>query len=232
VPTSLLDELAHGFAAGADPARARGARAYMRNQFAFYGIPARQLQHIARAVTQGRPPPRERELVKVARACWRKPEREWQYFACWYLRRHVRACSAALAADVEPLITTRSWWDTVDTLASHTVGPLAARYPEVVRTLDRWIGADDIWLARTAILHQLGYKADTDPDRLFRYCLRRASDKEFFVRKAIGWALREYSKTDEAAVRAFVQAHDRVLSALSKTEALKWLERRASRSAV
>ena len=92
--------------------------------------------------------------------------------------------------------------------------------------MDEWIVDDDIWLARTAILHQNRAKAATDPMRLFRYCEFRAGDKEFFIRKAIGWALREYSKTDAAAVRAFVDDHAADLSGLSRTEALKWLARR------
>jgi len=95
--------------------------------------------------------------------------------------------------------------------------------------MDEWIGDDDIWLARTAILHQNRFKGGTDADRLFRYCEVRAADTEFFLRKAIGWALREYSKTDAVAVRAFVAAHDRELSGLSKREALKWLDRRSAR---
>ena len=94
--------------------------------------------------------------------------------------------------------------------------------------MDRWIEHDDIWIARTAILHQNRWKNETDEDRLFRYCERRAGDTEFFVRKAIGWALREYSKTDASAVRAFVALHDSELSGLSKREALKWLERNQS----
>jgi 3-methyladenine DNA glycosylase AlkD len=91
--------------------------------------------------------------------------------------------------------------------------------------MDAWIRHDDIWLARTAIIHQLHCKSATDADRLFDYCLRRAHDSDFFIRKAIGWALREYSKTDASAVRRFVREHDVELSGLSKREALKWIER-------
>ena len=131
-----------------------------------------------------------------------------------------------MLADVEPLITSKSWWDTVDSLAGHTVGVLVAQHPELASTMDEWISSEDIWLARTAILHQLGYKAKTDRDRLFAYCLRRAADREFFIRKAIGWALREYSKTDAKAVHAFVRTNAGTLSSLSSKEALKWLERR------
>ena len=102
---------------------------------------------------------------------------------------------------MEELITTKSWWDTVDALASRTVGALVLADPALRKTMDRWIRSDDIWIARTAILHQLFYKEATDTSRLFDYCLLRAGDNEFFIRKAIGWALREYSKTDEVAVR-------------------------------
>jgi 3-methyladenine DNA glycosylase AlkD len=97
--------------------------------------------------------------------------------------------------------------------------------------MDDWVEAENFWLARTAILHQLSAKRSTDAERLFRYCSVRSADKEFFIRKAIGWALREYSKTDERAVRSFVEDNAE-LSPLSRTEALKWLERRASRSAL
>lgn len=89
--------------------------------------------------------------------------------------------------------------------------------------MDEWIASEKIWLARTAILHQTRYKADTEEDRLFAYCLRRASDTEFFIRKAIGWALREHAKTNPAAVRRFVRENEALLSGLSKRDALKHL---------
>jgi 3-methyladenine DNA glycosylase AlkD len=118
----------------------------------------------------------------------------------------------------------------VDELAKHAVGPLVRADTGLVPVMDDWIDSENIWRARTALLHQLAYKGSTDADRLFAYCRRRAADKEFFIRKAIGWSLREYSKTDEAAVRSFVAELDDQLSALSRTEALKWLERRAARA--
>ena len=199
--------------------------AYMRDQFAFVGIPSPGRVAIEREVMAGLPPPGERDLVAFALACWKRPEREYQYAACGYLQRHVRGCSSAFIDTAERLITTKSWWDTVDELAQSVVGPLVAAHPELRTTMDRWIDADDFWLARSAILHQNHCKARTDPDVLFGYCLRRAADPEFFIRKAIGWALREYSKTDADAVVRFVREHDE-LSGLSRTEALKWLHRR------
>ena len=197
---------------------------YMRDAFPFYGIPAPAQREIWRTALTGQPAPTEAQLRSIARACWKHPEREWQYFACAYLRRNVRVLSAGFLPTIERLITTKSWWDTIDTLAIHAVGPLVRVSPHLSRKMDEWSTSDNFWLARTAILHQLLYRKATDVDRLLDYCRRRAPDTEFFIRKAIGWALREYSKTDPKAVRNFVRDHPE-LSGLSKREALKWIER-------
>lgn len=223
MPEDLIPRLERSFAAARDADRARGMAAYMRDGFSFYGITAPLLREIARDATDGLPTPSQAQLRKVALECWARPEREWQYFACGYLRRHIWAATPSFLPTARRLITTKSWWDTVDSLAVHVVGPLVRTEPKLVRTMDEWIDSENIWLARTAILHQLAYKPDTDADRLFRYCRLRAADKEFFLRKAIGWALREYSKTDAAAVRRFVRGNE--LSGLSRREALKWIER-------
>jgi 3-methyladenine DNA glycosylase AlkD len=146
-----------------------------------------------------------------------------QYVAADALRKHHRALEAAHLARLKGLIVDKSWWDTVDSLATHSVGPLVSRNPELATVMDDWIGSDDIWLARTAILHQLSFKGSTDADRLFAYADRRAADTEFFIRKAIGWALRQYARTDPDAVRSFVASRESRLSNLTKREALKHL---------
>ena len=211
-----------------DPARAPAMAAYMRDQFAFYGIPAPAQRAAAREAAAGLAPPTEADLASLAGACWARPQREWQYAACDALARGATRCSAALLDTVEHLIVTKSWWDTVDSLAAQTTGALVTAHPQLAATMDAWIEADNFWLARTAILHQLKYKAATDAARLFGYCERRAADREFFIRKAIGWALREYSKTDPAAVQRFVADHDARLSGLSKREALRRMAPAAS----
>ena len=123
-------------------------------------------------------------------------------------------------------ITTRPWWDTVDDLAQNTVGPMVRGDRARLRpVLDAWAAGPDLWLARTAILHQNRYRADTDPDQLYAYCRRRAGDTDFFLRKAIGWALREWSRTDPDGVERFVRDHHDELSGLSRREALKHIER-------
>ena len=216
---TILSRLDETYRPAGDPVRAAGAAAYLRHQLPFLGIPATQATQLSRVVLAGLAKPTEADLVAVARACWARPEREYQYFACAYLRRHVSTGSADLLATVRDLITSKSWWDTVDTLAAHTVGPLVATYPDLVSKMDAWIEDENMWLIRTAILHQLRYKASTDAPRLFRYCARQAGHRDFFVRKAIGWALREYARTDPAAVRSFVDEHRASLSPLSVREA-------------
>jgi len=155
----------------------------------------------------------------VTTHCWRMPEREYQYFACGLLRRHARVLKPGFLSVARTLVTTKPWWDTVDALAAHTVGPMVARHPELLATMDEWAVEEDLWLVRTAILHQLTYKEATDAKRLFHYCSQQAGHPDFFVRKAIGWALREYAKTDPAEVRAFVHAHEAPDCAASSTDA-------------
>ncbi len=119
------------------------------------------------------------------------------------------------------LVTTVPWWDTVDLLAAHVVGALVAADPALAAEMDRWSADDDLWLVRTALLHQLRHKERTDTDRLFHYCLRQSGHPDFFVRKAIGWALREYAKTDPGAVRDFLAREGDQFAPLSVREALK-----------
>jgi 3-methyladenine DNA glycosylase AlkD len=216
---TVLRRLVDTLAPAADPERAASMSAYMRDQFPFLGIPGPLQKALGRQVLAGLPAPDEAAVRAVALGCWALPEREYRYFACGYLRRYVKVCSADLLPVAGELIVTDPWWDTVDALAAHVVGPLVLRYPPLVATMDAWLAGDDMWLARTALLHQLTYKADTDRARLFDYCLRQAGHRDFFIRKAIGWALREYAWTDPVAVRAFVARTP--LSGLSRREALK-----------
>ncbi|HZN16837.1 MAG TPA: DNA alkylation repair protein [Micromonosporaceae bacterium] len=220
---TVLQRLTAVYGGAADPARAGPMQAYMRDQFPFLGIPSPLRKSLARQVVAGLPRPAEADLRAVALGCWALPEREYQYFACGLLRRHARACSAGFLATARHLLVHRSWWDTVDTLAAHLVGPLVAAHPALVPALDAWAVDDNRWLVRAALLHQLTYREATDPVRLFRYCTAQAGHPDFFVRKAIGWALREYAKTAPAAVRSYVHAHESRLSPLSVREALKRL---------
>ncbi|WP_329388165.1 DNA alkylation repair protein [Streptomyces sp. NBC_01351] len=218
---TLLERLTGTYAQAADPVRADAMAAYMKDVAPFLGIPTPQRRELSKVVTKDTPRPAESDCAALALRCWRLPEREYHYFAVDYLRRHVSRCSSGFLPVVRHLVVTVPWWDTVDLLAAHTVGPLVAADPAPAAVMDEWIEDEDLWLARTALLHQLRYKGATDADRLFAHCRRQAGHPDFFLRKAIGWALREYAKTDPGAVRAFVEAERGSLSPLSVREALK-----------
>jgi 3-methyladenine DNA glycosylase AlkD len=224
LPATLLQRLDEAFAAARDPDRAAAMSAYMRDQFPFVGLPAPQLRALERKVWAGLPSPTEPELRAVAEECWSRAPREWHYFACDYLRRHQCVPGPEFIKVTVTLITTKSWWDTVDALATRFTGGLVRRHPALVTTMDAWSRDDNLWLVRTAILHQLHYGEHTDTDRLFAYCRHQAGHPDFFVRKAIGWALRHYARTAPDAVRGFVIAHRDSLSPLSVREAAKHLD--------
>ncbi|HUG84648.1 MAG TPA: DNA alkylation repair protein [Euzebya sp.] len=220
-PAELVAALAESYREHADAARAKEMSAYMRDRFPFHGLPAPRRRTLDRQVA-GRGPsrPTHHYLTKVARDCWERPEREYQYFAVDYLRTHHRRLDPAFLEIGRELVVTKSWWDTVDPLAGGVIGPFL-RAHQRVEVMDTWITADNVWVIRTALLFQLGAKDATDTDRLFSYCLQRAGDSDFFIRKAIGWALRQHARTDPTAVSRFVEANRTVLSPLSVREALK-----------
>jgi 3-methyladenine DNA glycosylase AlkD len=219
----LLARLDDRLPAAGDAVRAAGMAAYMRDQFAFAGVPAPALRAVERAAVQGLPAPTCDDLRSISLACWERAEREYQYVACDYLRSHLGAADASFLATLEFLITTKSWWDTVDALATRVTGGLVKRYPALVSEMDAWSRSPNVWLIRTAILYQLHYGEQTDATRLFGYCLRQVAHRDFFVRKAIGWALRHYARTDPEAVREFVVRNRARLSPLSVKEATKHL---------
>ena len=221
---ALVRAIAAALAPLADPARAQPMAAYMRDRFAFLGVamPARR-NAVQALVRDARSRADEATLLTAAEALWRKREREHQYVAVDMLAACERALSPRALPVLATLVTTKSWWDTVDGLAANVVGPLVRRHPGLRPTLDAWSGDDDMWLRRTALLHQLRYGGATDAKRLFAYCVANAADPDFFVRKAIGWALRQYAYIDAPAVRSFLEAEQQRLSPLSLREAGKHL---------
>jgi 3-methyladenine DNA glycosylase AlkD len=223
LPEELLGRLIPAFEAAREPERAVRAAAYMRDQFDFLGFSTPAQRALARGVVAGLPRPDEEELRRVALACWGREEREYQYFACDYLRTNQAVPGPGFLATARTLITTKPWWDTVDPLATRFVGGLVRAHPELSAEMDAWSADPDLWLVRTAILHQLHWGEATDTGRLFGYCTRQAGHRDFFVRKAIGWALRHYARTDPAAVRAYLAAKSKILSPLSVREASKHL---------
>lgn len=220
-PIARLQSL---FAAAADPAQAESMARYLKGRFPFHGIPAgprRELQRQAFAGYQLERAQAEAEVAALARALWALPEREYQYAACDVLRAAAPRASAGLLPVIERLAVSKPWWDTVDSLA-HAAGTLVLAHPELGARMQQLSRSSDLWLVRIALLHQLEAYGRTDVDRLLRTCAFHAGSTDFFVRKAIGWALRQYARTDPTVVRAFVEAHPE-LSPLSRREALKGL---------
>ncbi|MFE1073983.1 DNA alkylation repair protein [Streptomyces sp. NPDC058783] len=218
---TVLERLTAEYPTAADPERAAKLRSYMRDVAPFLGMTSSVRRSLSRTVLAGLPRPDEPDCAAVALRCWRLPEREYHYFAVDYLRRHVTHCSSGFLPVVRHLLTTVPWWDTVDLLAAHVVGGLVAADRDLTAVMDAWIGDEDLWLVRAALLHQLRYKERTDTDRLFGYCARQSGHGDFFVRKAVGWSLREYAKTDPDAARAFVAEYRTRLAPLSVREALR-----------
>jgi len=121
------------------------------------------------------------------------------------------------------MIRTNSWWDTVDTIAPNLVGHLVKTHHELTKLMDQWIEDPYLWIRRAALLHQLRWKEMTDEETLFRYCQKTMHEKDFFIRKAIGWVLREYSKTNPRSVKKFIAKYQSNLSPLSIREGSKYL---------
>ena len=216
--------------AHAHPDQAGPMKRYMRDQFEYLGIKGPEFgslfeEHIA---SHGLPP--VAELDMVLRDLWTLPQREYQYAATSLLSRCKSELPASFITTLEYLITTKSWWDTVDTIATGTLGVHFKRYAAVrKRTLARWRKSNNFWLRRACILFQLNYKSETDFALLSDIICENLDSREFFINKAIGWALRQHSRVDPDTVRRFVATTP--LAPLSAREALKWLERRAARQA-
>ena len=202
--TSELDmaALRRRLEAASAPERAEAMSAYLRNQFPFLGIGAKDRRAATRPTLVAAKAASPDELLAFAVECWEQSEREFAYVACDVLRSQASRLEPRHLDGVRSLLTSRSWWDTVDPLATRTVGSMVRTHPELAGTMDRWVHSDDFWLARTAILHQLLYREATDAHRLFSYAQARAGDDEFFVRKAIGWSLRQYAHASQASRQA------------------------------
>jgi 3-methyladenine DNA glycosylase AlkD len=208
----------------ADPGQAGPMAAYMRNQFEYLGIKTPQRTALLQALLAEKGLPPLAELDTILRELWHLPQREFQYLAVALLGQFARQLPPEFIETMEDLIVTKSWWDTVDSL-SGPVGIHFQRYPEVkAGWLIKWRQSENLWLRRVTILFQLGYKKETDFPLLCEIIRENRGSNEFFINKAIGWALRQHSRVDALAVRTFVASTP--LHPLSAREALKWLERR------
>jgi len=206
----------------ANPKQAPAMKKYMRDQFEYLGIKSPQLKLLTRQhIAENGFLPLD-ELDEVMRDLWSLPQREFQYAATSLMGRVEKKLPESSIKSMEYILTTKSWWDTVDTI-SHFVGIHFSRYPKISeKYLAKWRKSNNIWLRRTAILYQLDYKSETDFDLLCEIIQENLGSKEFFINKAIGWSLRQYAKTDPKAVKKFVK-ETKELHPLSRREAMKHL---------
>jgi 3-methyladenine DNA glycosylase AlkD len=197
-------------------------QAYMRTDMPFYGVQKEGRTVILRQLVRDFQPADRSEYQDLVLGLWGLPHREEKYLALAYAR-HFKTFTVPESLPLfRRLIVEGAWWDFVDEVATKLVRQLVLDEPdETWQVVDEWVGDEDMWLRRTAILCQIGARERTDVDRLFRFCVQRAFEKEFFIRKAIGWALREHAKTDPGAVARFVTEHRDQLSGLSFREATR-----------
>jgi 3-methyladenine DNA glycosylase AlkD len=208
-----------------NPLHAEAQARYMKYKFAFYGLKAPEWLALTKDWFKTHGAPKSGlELDDLVQLCYEDDHREMQYFAIEALQKRLKEQPENYIEQLEYCITNKSWWDTVDWLAK-LVGMHFKRYPHlIVPTTERWMASGNIWLQRVSIIFQLFYKTETNTDLMFRYILQVAHDKEFFLRKGAGWALRQHTRTDPEIIRTFVAKHEKMLSPLTKKEALRLLK--------
>jgi 3-methyladenine DNA glycosylase AlkD len=214
-------EIFSSFQDHADPDAAKEMCAYMRGQFPFLGIPAPKRKTLSREFYAAARKEGAADWAFIDR-CWKKGPREFQYLATGYLAALNDTLTPEDIPKLKRLIITKSWWDTIDGL-DRIVGHIALSFPGVNATLLAWSVDENIWLRRVAIDHQLGRKEKTDTALLERIIINNFGQTEFFINKAIGWSLREYSKTNPQWVKDFLARHRARLAPLSVREAAKYV---------
>ena len=224
-----VDELtgfaASGLAAAANPDKAAPMPAYMKTDQPFYGVQKPARTEIFNEIIQQFAPEDREEYRTGVLALWRLPHREEQYLALGYARAFPSYVTLSSVPLYRRLIVEGAWWDFVDETAIQLVGRvLRNQRSRMTPKVRAWIDDGDMWLRRTSIISQIGHKDLTDEALLFDACSARLSETEFFIRKAIGWALRDYAKTSPDSVTEFVIARRDEMSGLSFREATKHLD--------
>ena len=215
-----VEELLENLKAVAKPDDAVAMKAYMKNKFEFLGVKTPVRRKLAKAFFK-----QQTDSVIdwfFINESWDNPYRELQYAALDYLEIRKKLLTPSDLPHLKKLAQTKSWWDTIDFL-DRLVGSIIARFPETKEIILTWSRDEDIWLRRLAIDHQLLRKEKTDTELLEKILVNNLGRTEFFINKAIGWALRDYSKTNPDWVRAFIERHQTEMAALSIREGSKYL---------
>jgi 3-methyladenine DNA glycosylase AlkD len=207
---------------GANPEKAQGMQAYLKTDMPFYGVQKQGRTVIFRHIKAEYAPETHDDYLALTTALWELSHREEKYLALAVAGGFKQFIVPESLPLYERLIVEGAWWDLVDDVAVHIIRELVVNYPDQTwPAVDRWNDDEDMWLRRTSMICQVGAKERTDGDRLFRFCEARLGEKEFFIRKAMGWALREYAKTEPEAVAGFVLEHRDSMAGLSFREATK-----------
>ncbi len=221
--TDYVTALISAFRAHENPSVAQDQANYMRNKFEFFGLKSQDRRALQREFLKSTSLPPKSELKLIITEIWEQPQRELHYVGQELAKKYSRILEQSDIELYEFMVTHKSWWDTVDFIASHLMGTYFKTYPELRKAfVDKWLTSGNIWLQRCAILFQLKYKTEVDTD-LLRYTIHPLlGSKEFFINKAIGWMLREYSKTNPDWVASYVAKTE--LAPLSRKEALRLIQ--------
>lgn len=218
---SFIREVSNIFKENSNNIRAQQQKAYLKNQFEFFGLTAPERKKLQAPFLIIKYLPEKETGIKIIKELYHKPQRELHYFAMQMAEKYLKKNPEEKDIQLyEWLVTHNSWWDTVDFIAANSIGSYLKEYSDKQETfVKKWIASGNMWLQRTAIIHQLKYKENTSTEILSYAIKSSLGSKEFFINKAIGWALRQYGKTNPAWVVAFVENHK--LSPLSEREALR-----------
>ena len=224
--SELITFIRSEFALRADNEKAPVMAAYMKTEMPFYGIRKPDRLPIYKELAKRFPPANIDDYQRNVKALWQLPHREEKYAAIDYAERFKKFVTSESMPLFEQMIRSGSWWDFVDPLAINLAGLVFLNERKVTsKIIDRWSGDDDFWIRRAALICHNHHKKETDEEQLFRHCLKLSGETEFFIRKGIGWALREYSYANPAAVKQFLFRNRPKLSPLSFREGAKQLIR-------
>lgn len=218
----FIQTLTIEFERNANEEIAEQQKAYMRNKFEFYGMKAPLRRQIQKPFLVKNFLAPKSELATIVKILWAKPQRDYHHFAMDLSFKYIKQLELNDIALFEFMVTNQSWWDTVDFIAVKLMGGYFKVFPDQRKVyIKKWLASNNIWLQRSALLFQLKYKKEIDTEIMSSTIQALLGSKEFFINKAIGWLLREYSRTDPNWVIDFVNKTD--LQALSKREALRLL---------
>jgi len=217
----FITELELAFAKNRNPENAAAMAKYMRNQFSFFGIKTDERRRVFKEILKENIKEIAENPREIALELYSKPQRELQYCSIEILIKRLKENYKKEDIQlIEKLIITNSWWDSVDTISKYILGEYLLEFPlETQKVVERFSNSENMWLNRSVLLFQLSYKEKTNFDLLKSECEKHKNSKEFFIQKAIGWALREYAKNNPDAVRNYVNQAN--LKPLSAKEALK-----------